>query len=91
MTEATVNNEVIDQPKEDDLNDKLMQHEVSLTYKVVDLNGILLALGDLPFVKVQNIISGIHAQVQPQITTFIEANQPQTVSNEDTANPAAVH
>lgn len=89
MTEATVNNEVIDQPK-DDINDKLMQHEVTLTYKVGDLNNVLLALGDLPFVKVQNIVSGIHAQVQPQITEFLAANQP-APENEDTANTASVH
>jgi len=89
MTEATVNNEVIDQPK-DDLNDKLMQHDVTLTYKVADLNGVLLALGDLPFVKVQNIVSGIHNQVQPQITKFINENQP-APENEDTPDTASVH
>ena len=89
MTEATVNNDVIDQPK-DDINDKLMQHEVTLTYKVGDLNNVLLALGDLPFVKVQNIVTGIHNQVQPQITKFLEdnANLPK---NEDTPDTASVH
>jgi len=90
MTEATVNNEVIDQPKEDDINDKLMQHEVTLTYKVADLNGVLLALGDLPFVKVQNIVTGIHNKVQPQINEFLKANQP-VPENENTPDSAAVH
>jgi hypothetical protein len=89
MTEATVNNEVIDQPK-DDINEKLMQHEVTLTYKVGELNNLLLALGDLPFVKVQNIVSGIHTKVQPQITKFLEENS-NIAKNEDTSDTASVH
>lgn len=89
MTEATVNNDVIDQPK-DDLNEKLMKHEVTLKYAVGDLNNILLALGDLPFVKVQNIVTGIHSQVQPQITEFLTANQPKA-ENEDSTDTTTVH
>jgi len=69
---------------EDTLNDKLMKHEVTLKYTVGDLNNILLALGDLPFVKVQNIVTGIHNQVQPSITKFLEENKEPAVEAPET-------
>ncbi len=67
--------------------------EVSLTYDVKALNEILIALGEVPFGKVNHIIAGMHQQVQPQIDVYIkewnEANPEEKVQDAEKVNDAS--
>ena len=50
----------------------LDQVKVSLGYTVADVNKLLIALGDLPFVQVQGLINDIHQQVGPQVEIAVK-------------------
>ena len=75
--------------KQEDLDIK----EVSLTYDVKALNEILIALGEVPFGKVNHIIAGMHQQVQPQIDVYIKewnaANPEEKVQDAEKATDAS--
>jgi len=75
--------------KQEELDSK----QVNLTYDVKTLNEILIALGEVPFGKVNHLIAGIHQQVQPQIDVYIkdwnEANPEEPVQDAEKVNDAS--
>ncbi len=49
--------------------------ELTLTISAEDANLILEALGNMPFVKVFQIINKIQVQTVPQVSNFSEATE----------------
>jgi len=45
---------------------------IELKLELNEVNGILNALGNMPFVQVRDLIAKIHAQAQPQAEKKVE-------------------
>jgi len=50
--------------------------EITLTLRIAEVNGVLQALGQLPYASVVNLVLKIQQQAQPQIKPESEPEAP---------------
>ena len=55
--------------------------EINLSLKIEDVNLLLTALGNLPFIQVHELISKIQSQATPQLNDAANSNNHKTVAN----------
>ena len=55
--------------------------EINLSLKIEDVNLLLTALGNLPFIQVHELISKIQSQATPQLNDAANSNNHTTVAN----------
>ncbi len=51
-------------------------HQITLTMTVQQANGLLAALGNLPYGQVAALIALIHPQAQKQVDDYLQLNPP---------------
>ena len=56
--------------------------EVNLSFKLEEVNLILTALGNLPFIQVHELIAKIQTQATPQLNNSVNGNNQQKITTE---------
>jgi hypothetical protein len=60
--------------------DPLLDETITLTFTVREVNNILSALGNLPFLQAVGIINNIHSQCTPQVEEIKKNYEPKATS-----------
>ena len=73
------------QTQVDPAQEKLDAVEITLTFKVKEINGLLSLLGNVPFVQSAGFIQAIQAQGTPQVQAALAADTEVVTDVEPTA------